>query len=197
MNWRWLLPLLSLLAVGWCTLRDLTPARLSPGPLHGAHAALPVLAGGSNCAACHGEGDGHSGIAAAACGTCHAPIAAQMAADVGVHGRLPSAEREHCGRCHGEHHGDAVALVPPHAFVRAGIPDLAAYDHQHVDFRLGGVHRTLACDRCHPQATASVPHGPRFLGRTQACSGCHDDVHDGAFGADCAGCHSQEAPFQP
>ncbi|MBL8755714.1 MAG: hypothetical protein JNK15_20630 [Planctomycetes bacterium] len=191
---RWLLPLLSLLAVLWFTWRDVRGSRTGPGPLHSAHAARPELDHGAKCDACHVPG---AGIDADGCNRCHAPIARQMESGTGLHGKLGTEVLRKCERCHGEHHGDDAPLLAAHAFARAGVPDVAAYDHAHVDYRLTGVHAQLACVRCHARADDVVPPAAgRYLGQSGACTSCHDDVHRAAFGADCASCHGQERPWR-
>lgn len=191
---RWLLPLLSLVAVLWFTWQDVRHGRTGPGPLHTAHAAVAELRGGANCEACHRSG---AGIDDAGCVRCHAAIGAQREAGTGLHGQLDAAAFARCERCHSEHHGDVVPLVALHAFARVGVPDAAAYDHRHVAFSLTGAHTGLACTRCHPHGNdVAPPAGGRYLGLQQACTSCHDDAHRGAFGGDCAGCHGQERAWR-
>ncbi|MBX3465233.1 MAG: hypothetical protein KF830_18855, partial [Planctomycetes bacterium] len=191
---RWLLPLVSLAIVLAVTLWDLGGARLGPGPLHPAHAALPELAGGSHCDACHRAG---AGIDAGACTKCHAPIAAQLDVGRGLHGGLAAGLQRRCGTCHPEHHGALAPLIAGHSFALAGFPDANAYDHRHVDFGLAGAHSGLACTQCHVAADAvEPPAGGRYLGLTQACTACHEDVHRAAFGPGCEDCHGQERPFR-
>ncbi|MCK5943305.1 MAG: hypothetical protein KAI24_15095 [Planctomycetes bacterium] len=109
-----------------------------------------------------------------------------------MHGALPAAAARACGDCHSEHHGDERPLLPPIAYRRAGIEDVASYDHEHVAFGLDGVHRQLACVACHHGADDQLPPaGGRFLGLSQDCASCHRDAHDGAFGERCASCHQQ------
>jgi hypothetical protein len=194
MKWaRWLLPMASLAIVLWLTWRDAQGGRTAPGPLHPAHAAVASLAQGAECAACHRPG---AGIDADGCVRCHAAIGAQRVAGTGLHGRLPAAQLAQCDGCHGEHHGDAVALIAPHAFARAGVADPTRYDHAHVAFGLRGAHARLPCSTCHAHADdATPPAGGRFLGLRQDCVACHADAHRGAYGGDCASCHGQEQPW--
>lgn len=191
---RWLLPLVSLLVVVWLSWPHLRGAGTGPGPLHPAHAAVPALAGGAACEACHRPG---AGIDENGCLRCHEAIDRQRASGAGLHGALGAAVLARCERCHSEHHGDVVPLLAPHAFPRAGVADPQRYDHAHVPFALAGVHRDLACTRCHPHADdAAPPAGGRFLGLSQQCTACHADEHRGAFGGDCAACHGQERAFR-
>lgn len=190
---RWLLPIASLAVVLWLTWRDVREGRASPGPLHSAHAAVAELAQGGNCEACHRPG---AGIDPDGCVRCHAAVGAQRGTGQGLHGRLPAEQFAQCGQCHGEHHGDAVALIAPHAFPRAGVPDAAQYDHAHVSFGLVGVHARLACAKCHARADdAAPPAGGRFLGLQQRCTSCHEDAHKGRFGGSCTECHGQDEPW--
>lgn len=193
-SWRWLLPAASLLVVGFFTWRSLREERRGPGPLHPAHAAVPALQQGTNCQGCHRPG---AGVDADRCSNCHTAIAEQRRDAVGLHGALTAPLRDHCERCHGDHHGDGVPLIAPHAWSLAGIADRATYEHAHVAFTLRGAHKTLACVRCHARAEAAAPpEGGRFLGARQDCTSCHDDAHRGAFGVDCQSCHGQERPWR-
>ncbi|HEU4417673.1 MAG TPA: hypothetical protein VFT55_01980, partial [Planctomycetota bacterium] len=190
---RWLLPVISLAIVLVFTWRDLYGDRSGPGPLHPAHRRVPELDQGAACASCHKSGEG---LDPKACMHCHAAIAAQADRQSGLHGSLPPDQLARCERCHSDHHGAKVPLIAPHAFSRAGVEDVRAYDHRHVPFTLAGAHLGLACVHCHVAADAEeVPSGGRFLGLSQWCTSCHVDVHRGAFGQHCEGCHGQEQPF--
>lgn len=186
---RWLVPVISLLLIVSLTWWDLSRSHAGPGPLHPAHAVVASLQGGANCAGCHRDG----AVAPQACLDCHAAIARQAETQTGLHAALTQAP---CATCHPEHHGDEVPLLPPHAFERAGITDMSSYDHRHVAFELTGTHAELPCTRCHEHAEDVVPPaGGRFLGASQQCTSCHEDVHSGAFGQGCVGCHGQSKPF--
>jgi len=186
---RWLVTIVSLLLVVTFSWWDLSRSHAGPGPVHPAHAAVPELQNGANCAGCHRDG----AVAASLCLDCHDAIAQQAELQSGVHANLTQSQ---CATCHPEHHGATVPLLPPHAFKRAGILNVSDYDHRHVAFELTGVHSELTCVRCHEHATAATPPvGGRFLGASQQCVSCHDDPHTGAFGQQCASCHGQERSF--
>lgn len=190
---RWLVPLVSLLVVLWLTWLDTKAAGTGPGPVHSAHGKLAEIAGGSRCEACHQVG---AGLDAAACTRCHEPIGEQLRDQEGLHGKLAGDTARHCELCHSDHHGDDVPLIASYAFARAGVGDVGAYDHAHVPFTLDGVHRGLACTKCHEHADAPAPPaGGRYLGLSQRCTSCHDDPHRGAFGGECASCHGQQQPW--
>ncbi len=187
---RWIVPVISLLLVVAFTWWDLSRSNAGPGPLHPAHAAVASLQGGANCAGCHRDG----AVSSQACLDCHVAIARQATAQSGLHATLTLAA---CATCHPEHHGAEAPLLPPHAFERAGILDVSRYDHRHVAFALNGVHSQLTCVRCHDHADdVSPPTGGRYLGASQACTSCHEDVHQGAYGSTCVTCHGQSQPFQ-
>ncbi len=191
---RWLLPLASLVAIGAVTAWEFASSRTGPGPLHPAHSALDSVFG-SDCSSCHQAG---IGINPDGCIKCHEVIGKQRAAGSGLHGGLPRTQLDDCSQCHSEHHGADTPLIAPQAFANVGVLDATAYDHRHVaDYRLKGAHLALACDRCHPAAQAATPpaHG-RFLGSSQNCTACHEDVHHGAFGKKCEECHGQELKFR-
>ena len=191
---RLLLPAISLAAVLAVTAWEFASARTGPGPLHPAHGELDGFFG-SDCSSCHEAG---SGVRAQGCIACHEPIGSQRDDAVGLHGSLPRHQLEDCSQCHSEHHGAATPLITPSAFALAGVADRDSYDHRHVaGFRLTGAHAALACDQCHPAANSSIPpEGGRFLGASQACTACHEDVHQTLFGSDCEKCHGQAQQFR-
>ncbi len=193
---RTILLLAVLAAIGAVTLWE-AEERLSPGPLHPAHQRVPTLVDSEGCALCHGQGTEQDAMAKA-CGACHEEVFAQLGTTDGLHGSLPAATATTCGVCHREHHGDALAPIEPMSWQRAGVEDPAAYAHEHVaEFPLHGRHGELDCSACHEHAASDLPPpgNLRFLGTETSCGSCHRDVHEGAFGNDCARCHGQERPF--
>lgn len=185
--WLGGLSLALVLALVWLDL-----GRTSPGPLATPHARVAELVGDAGCERCHA-----TKTLADGCVVCHEDIGAQLATHVGFHGRTIPSEQDACARCHTEHHGDELALVGERAFHAAGVADVAAFRHEGLDFPLTGVHGALECKRCHAEADAPVLASGerRFLGLVTACASCHEDVHAGKFGLDCASCHGQDSPF--
>lgn len=183
-------------AVAWWALKE----RASPGPLHPSHADVAALQGGAGCAACHIDDDFASQARMAeGCNACHTLIKDQLDAKKGIHGSLDPALANTCADCHKEHIGDTLPLVPVIAFERAGVGPPELYEHEHVGgLKLTGKHTELECSDCHPNAqNLLLMEGQRrFLGLTQQCTGCHNDIHKGELGNDCAKCHGQERPFK-
>ena len=171
-------------------------ARTSPGALHPSHAGVRELQGSAGCVQSPGN---RAADMTGACLGCHEEIRAQVKGGKGLHGRLEHAIANACERCHREHLGAEVRLVSAEAFRDSGVPDAAKYDHAHAGgFKLEGKHTELACTKCHLRAeAAALADGElRFLGLTQTCTPCHDDVHQGDLGTDCASCHGQARPFK-
>lgn len=166
----------------------------SPGEVTAVHARHPELAGADHCDVCHGR-DGES--MADACMNCHDEIQHQNATGKGFHAGIESEIVDDCSRCHSEHHGSEFRITSQRSFAIAGIPNPEQFDHQGLDFNLTGRHEHADCESCHPNANVDIlpVGGKRFLGLSQDCTSCHQDVHQGTFGPDCASCHGQEHPF--
>jgi hypothetical protein len=61
------------------------------------------------------------------------------------------------------------------------------FDHEgETGQALLGAHARAKCLRCHND------RGPVQLFARRGCAGCHEDVHRGQIGADCARCHGEE-----
>jgi len=156
-------------------------AQFSPGPLSAAHAALE---GATNCTQCHDVG---REIAGSKCLGCHTEINTSRGTGGGYHSTVSA--RQKCVDCHKEHLGrDAKTF----AF------DPAKFDHDLTGFLLSGKHDRVRCGECHtakfirvPAVTELLKKNPHetYLGLEARCATCHDDVHKGKFGADCATCH--------
>ena len=64
-----------------------------------------------------------------------------------------------------------------------------------IGFAMDGAHLELECTECHENAEARVvPEGEhRYIGLSQRCVTCHEDVHDGEYLTTCIVCHEQSA----
>ncbi|MEM1435935.1 MAG: cytochrome c3 family protein [Pseudomonadota bacterium] len=90
-----------------------------------------------------------------------------------------------CAGCHAEDDPHAGRLGPDCASCHGDTAWMPArFDHATTGFLLAGGHSGLSCDGCHRDAS--------FSHAQPACASCHaaDDVHGGAFGNQCASCHS-------
>jgi hypothetical protein len=183
----------SLLAIALAILGcRLAPAQISPGPLSRAHQQYE---GVTKCASCHDFGPG-TGNRNFKCLECHVEIQHRLDAHTGYHAReyKSSAGETDCARCHADHNGEKFALVRL---------DRKAFDHTaETGLALEGKHKTLACEKCHIAKFVAAIAKPEikvkdlnhtFLGLRRECASCHEDVHKGQEGADCARCHTQDA----
>lgn len=185
------------LMIVMCTLGGVLAAavvdmgKTSPGELSRVHERDPDLAGGNDCAMCHGDWFESMGEA---CLECHQPVAEHIELDQGLHGRLAGVEADRCGTCHSEHHGASFSMVNAQTFARAGVADVMKFDHGMVGFEMSGKHLDLDCTECHENAELElVPEGEqRYMGLRSDCANCHEDPHEGSMRQACDNCHSQD-----
>jgi hypothetical protein len=160
---------LSLFASGLAVAQSLEGV-LSPGPVIAAHAKWE-----SDCSACHEYFN--RAAQQKLCSDCHKPIAADIKAKTGYHGRI---EDTSCKQCHTEHKGSDAKII---------ILDKRKFDHNKTDFPLRDGHARIRdkCESCHK---------PNLLYRQAPlqCNACHrkDDVHKGKLGEKCADCHNEK-----
>jgi hypothetical protein len=157
-----------------------------------------------DCYSCHQADDAHAGSFGKECGACHSPDAWKPAKFdhnlaafrlEGKHAKV-ACEKCHvnnafkgtpsdCYSCHKQddaHNGqfgtDCSTCHTPKNW------DDANFDHSKTNFPLTGGHAKVKCEQCH--------HGGTFTGLTTECVSCHEDpaFHAGAFGTNCATCHT-------
>ena len=165
-----------------------TNAQISPGPLSKPHQSL---SGTTECARCHEFG---ASAPTFKCLECHKEIAKLLSEQSGYHARLQmqNPNGKDCVRCHLEHNGADFPLIhwerPPQQF-----------DHRLTGYPLQGKHAGVACEKCHTPAHISPDIRPlikrkdlskSYLGLSTQCQSCHEDVHKGQLGKDCASCHN-------
>lgn len=159
----------------------------SPGELIDKHQHLE---GVSNCKACHPRGDE---LSAQLCLACHTELAGQVARGRGYHGRLPTAEREQCEKCHRDHQG---RKQPPTEWGSGGV---AGFDHDKAGYPLEKGHAEVKCAECHRPGLYALPEVAAwvakhkdcktFLGAPRECKACHFDEHRGGASDRCESCH--------
>lgn len=90
---------------------------------------------------------------------------------------------ENCERCH----------------IRGG-DRTSKFDHNLTRFPLERAHAALTCERCHkPAKLGDSPRcrdSVKYTGLEPACLACHEDVHKGELGKDCAKCHTSGENFK-
>lgn len=107
-----------------------------------------------------------------------------------------------CTSCHVDEHADQLTDTCLDCHDYNGWKPAPGFNHAETDFALTGSHTSTACNECHPaqpqQPATGLIAAPGEDGtrsqfsdiRHNSCSACHDDVHNGRFGADCERCHS-------
>jgi len=139
-----------------------------PGPVAAGHAETE-----ETCSACHSLFD--QGSQGELCLDCHEPVAEDIAAGSGFHGRHPEVGTTDCRDCHAEHKGRDADIT--------GLA-IDAFDHARTGFDLTGAHARATCGDCHARDAAYRDAEP-------ACASCHgdDDPHRRNLGSNCAACH--------
>jgi hypothetical protein len=163
-------------------------AQISPGPLSDAH---DNLSGATKCVSCHTFG---AGAPKFKCTSCHREIGVRIREKRGFH-----ANKVDCVKCHTDHFGKTFNIVKWES-----TPE--QFDHRQAGYPLSGKHAGLACSRCHHPKNVSA--GERaaikvkdlrrsYLGVSTQCATCHNDVHKGQLGPDCAKCHQGFQAWKP
>jgi hypothetical protein len=117
--------------------------------------------------------------APAACETCHRPDAS------GVVRYRPLAMA--CAACHTDvHAGQFAATVPGNDCARChvarGWKELRfRHEPPFTRYELAGMHRKVACDRCHGSVRVAGQEVRRYRPVSSECEACHADAHRGAF----------------
>ena len=139
-----------------------------PGDLANAHAKLQ-----ETCANCHSSFS--QGAQPELCLDCHKPVAADIQAGTGFHGRAAEVKALPCSNCHADHQGRDFQMVSL---------DPDTFDHSQTDFALKGTHAGADCAACHAP-------GKKFAEAPGLCVDCHakNDAHKGSLGKECAKCH--------
>ncbi len=163
-------------------------AQISPGPLSKAHGSLN---GSTQCNTCHQFG---TSAPTFKCLECHKEIADRLTAKKGYHAQLgmQNPNGKDCVRCHLEHNGEDFSLVH-------WDPPQNKFDHRLAGYPLVEKHAAVACEKCHTPAhmvpalrvlikKKNLPAS--FMGLSQDCVTCHEDVHKGQLGPDCKSCHN-------
>ncbi len=137
----------------------------------------------SNCTQCHVLGKSVSQVK---CLTCHKEIKELINFKRGYHSNNEVIEKK-CWDCHGEHFGRNFQIV---RF------DEEKFDHNLAGFDLKGSHKDLDCKECHNKYMIANEElqlkNYKFIGLTEDCAGCHEDVHQNTLGIKCSTCHNEE-----
>jgi hypothetical protein len=128
------------------------------------------------------------------CAKCHLKETGKFPAGSGTAVRLTGISTE-CRACHKDPH---LGQLSPRCETchNASSFKVAKYTHpkkkETQDFFVGK-HAKIACAECHRKETFNYPAGRGTAVRYAvpvACAHCHEDVHRGTLGRDCASCHN-------
>ena len=105
-------------------------------------------------------------------------------------------EHSDCKSCHTDPHQGGLPGSCASCHTEASFNQLSGvgrFDHRSTGFILKGEHKVIDCFSCHEMNT-----DPRTVFKNElqgleeeSCVSCHQDVHQGKFGLDCAQCHSE------
>ncbi|WP_348263411.1 hypothetical protein P8935_02385 [Telmatobacter sp. DSM 110680] len=173
---------------GFLAISSFLHAQISPGPLAKAHQSLT---GDTNCTKCHAVS---TRAPLFRCLECHQEIAAEQKQNRGLHASYPHSgpEGTACVKCHSDHNGVNFQMIH-------WDPTPTGFDHSKTGYALDGKHFGVSCRSCHMAQHVSVQArsllgskdlNHTWMGLSPSCGTCHEDKHQGRFGADCARCHS-------
>ena len=128
------------------------------------------------------------------CAKCHAKETGKFPSGSGTAVRLTGISAE-CSTCHKDPH---LGQLSPRCETchDASSFKVATFKHpkkKETEEFFVAKHATIACAECHKKETADYPAGRGTAVRYAvpvACAHCHEDVHRGALGRDCASCHN-------
>lgn len=143
--------------------------------------------------------------AAQGCRTCHRPAFLKSAPQLQAGRAQPSRTflglSPACLSCHRDEHRGQLGTTGCLNCHTMASWEKRTFDHAKTSFPLTGQHQSVACASCHPSRSdpkvdPGVGADPNqqfavFKGiRHFKCSDCHQDPHQGRFGATCQQCHS-------
>ena len=101
-----------------------------------------------------------------------------------------------CKACHQDPHAAHFTSACSQCHVDDSFQTFAGmgrFDHNATKFRLNGKHKTTDCFACHKSAGDPLTVFQDRAGvAVNQCATCHEDVHEGKFGTDCAKCHQEK-----
>lgn len=96
-----------------------------------------------------------------------------------------------CLDCHDDYHQSTLDndCLQCHSF--ESFEEAPRFNHDEADFKLLGAHVEVECIKCHAKSERNGKDFQQFNNLAfQKCTDCHEDAHDGRFGATCTDCHT-------
>lgn len=101
---------------------------------------------------------------------------------------------EDCLSCHEDYHQQTLGADCASCHTTEEFTGAAYFDHSESAFPLKGAHKEVSCVDCHPIETRQDKDFQVFSGIPfNNCNSCHEDVHQGDFGKNCASCHNERS----
>ncbi len=103
-----------------------------------------------------------------------------------------------CIDCHDDPHNNQLAGKCSQCHTESSFYTFAGEDrfnhNRNTKFNLNGAHKRLDCVSCHAEDSNPLTVFQDRKGITESqCATCHEDVHEGKFGNDCAKCHKESS----
>ncbi len=108
-----------------------------------------------------------------------------------------------CASCHFDEHRGQLGQECQRCHDDSGWTPARGFEHARTAYPLTGRHLQVACARCHATVNAAARANGAVTAPVNAqgfvryrpvafasCASCHEDVHQGRLGADCARCHT-------
>ncbi len=102
--------------------------------------------------------------------------------------------KTNCNSCHEDVHQNTLSTNCAACHNTEAFKPAPLFDHNKADFQLKGKHKEVECTSCHEVTFTNGNKFQRFKDiQHTSCASCHSDPHDGAFGAKCKDCHTEES----
>jgi len=96
-----------------------------------------------------------------------------------------------CITCHADYHKDQLTNNCESCHNNDSFKPASKFSHDKAKFQLTGAHKKVDCEKCHKIEGSGENKFQHFSGLVFAsCINCHEDKHNGKFGANCEKCHS-------
>lgn len=104
---------------------------------------------------------------------------------------------QECISCHEDHHQGKMSANCSNCHGYETFKGATGFDHDKSRYPLTGLHKKVACEKCHKSEMVNGKLTQIFQGLAFAnCNSCHTDVHKNKFGLDCKKCHTEESFHQ-
>lgn len=101
---------------------------------------------------------------------------------------------QECLTCHDDYHQKTLSKNCLDCHDYKGFEKAKKFDHGKTKYPLIGKHNNVSCEKCHEKTIVNGKDFQRFSGiKYNSCLTCHEDIHKGKLGQNCASCHSENS----